>query len=97
MADVIYAMKNYGMDIEIVDPERFAAAVSEAAKNDDMSETVLGLVAYETGNEQAAVPLNSSNRVTVNLLYKLGFKWPITDDSYLANAIKALDTLGFFG
>ncbi|MGN1086153.1 MAG: SDR family oxidoreductase, partial [Porcipelethomonas sp.] len=96
MADVIYAMRSYGFDIDIVSAEKFSAALSEAANNETMSETMLGLVAYETGAEQEIVQLKASNRVTVNLLYRLGFKWPITDDRYLINAIRALDTLGFF-
>lgn len=96
MADVIYAMRDYGFDIDIVSADKFSAALSETVNNESMSETVLGLVAYETGYEQAVVQLKASNRVTVNLLYRLGFKWPITDDRYLTNTIRALDTLGFF-
>ena len=39
----------------------------------------------------------SENQFTAEALYRLGYKWPITDDAYLENAIKALDTLEFFG
>ncbi|MGN0669605.1 MAG: amino acid adenylation domain-containing protein [Oscillospiraceae bacterium] len=97
MADVIYAMRGYRFDIDIVSAERFSEALSEAAKDESMADAVLGLVAYDSGDETAAVQLGASNRFTVNVLYRLGFKWPLIDDGYLASAIKALDTLGFFG
>lgn len=96
MADVIYAMKDYGFDIEIVDSEKFSEVLSEAAKDEKMADAVLGLVAYDTNNENAAIEIGSDNRFTKNVLYRLGYKWPITDNKYLANAIEALDTLNFF-
>ncbi len=33
---------------------------------------------------------------TKNALYRLGFRWPLTDDGYLRGAIRALSSLGFF-
>ena len=96
MADVIYAMKDYGFDIEIVSEERFSEALSEAAKDESMADAVLGLVAYDSGSEDAVIALGSDNRFTKNVLYRLRYKWPITDNKYLANAIEALDTLSFF-
>ncbi|MBQ6530496.1 MAG: amino acid adenylation domain-containing protein, partial [Clostridia bacterium] len=96
MADVIYAMKDYGFNIEIVDAKTFSKALSEATKDEKMADAVLGLVAYDTNNENAAIAIGSDNRFTKNVLYRLGYKWPITDNKYLANAIEALDTLNFF-
>lgn len=36
-------------------------------------------------------------RKAAEVLYCLGYKWPITDDNHLENAINALDKLGFYG
>ena len=40
--------------------------------------------------------LDYGNRFTSQILYRLGYKWPITDDRYLESAIEALDRLTFF-
>ena len=96
MADVIYAMKEYGFEIEIVSEQRFSETLSEVAKDESMADAVLGLVAYDSGSEDAVIALGSDNRFTKNVLYRLGYKWPITDNKYLSNAIEALDTLSFF-
>ena len=96
MADVIAAMCSYGFDIRIVEDNVFADTLSEAAKDSDKSNIVLGLVAYNADDEDARVLIGQENRFTVNVLYRLGYRWPITDGRYLVNAISALDTMNFF-
>ncbi|WP_255882418.1 MULTISPECIES: non-ribosomal peptide synthetase [unclassified Ruminococcus] len=97
MSDVIYAMKSYGFNIEIVSDKEFDSALRSAAKQEDLSQAVLGLIAYATDDENRRYEIMADNRFTSEVLYRLDYKWPITDDAYLENAIKALDTLEFFG
>ena len=96
MADVVSAMRRYGFEIRAVPDETFAAALAKAAEDPTMSEIVLGIVAYASNDENASVLIGQDNRFTTNVLYRLGWKWPITDDAYLLNSIEALDTLAFF-
>ena len=96
MADLIYAMRSHGFDIDIVSDEEFEAAVKEFAKNSDDSEVVSGLIAYTAHNENEIYTLDYSNRFTAQVLYRLDYKWPVTDDRYLESAIEALDRLAFF-
>ena len=96
MADVIYAMRDYGFDIDITDAASFASALGEATKDESMADAVLGLIAYDSGQGEEIVEIGANNRFSANVLYRLGFKWCITDDEYLKNSVKALDTLGFF-
>lgn len=96
MSDVIYAMRAYGFEIEIVSDEVFADTLKAAAAQEEKSEAVLGLVAYASDDENRRYEILSENQFTAEVLYRLGYKWPITDDTYLENAIRALDTLEFF-
>ena len=96
MADLIYAMRSHGFDIDIVSAEEFEAAVKEFAKNSDDSDVVSGLIAYTAHNENEIYTLDYSNRFTAQVLYRLDYKWPVTDDRYLESAIEALDRLAFF-
>jgi len=41
--------------------------------------------------------LGAKNRLTVEVLLRLGFRWPLPDGTYLANALENLKALGFFG
>ena len=95
-ADVIYAMKNYGFDIEVVSDEEFGKTVADAAEKGSSSDTILSLVAYDNKNGSRSYQLGANNRFSMNALLQGDFKWPIIDDNYLANAIEKLDMLMFF-
>ena len=96
MADVIYAMKNYGFKIDIVSDEEFSKTVNDAFENGTSNDTILGLVAYDNKNGNRIYELGADNSFSINALYRGDFKWPIIDDSYLDNAIVKLDELMFF-
>lgn len=96
MSDVIAAMKQYGFPIDILPEEQFSTVMKEASKDSGMSDTLLGLIAYDTGEEEPLYITEAENRFTVEVLYRIGYIWPITDNQYLYHSIKALDGLGFF-
>ena len=96
MADLIYAMRSYGFKLDIVKDEEFEEAVKEFAKNGNDSDAVSGLIAYTSHNENEIYTMEYSNRFTAQVLYRLDYKWPVTDDRYLESAIEALDRLAFF-
>lgn len=96
MSDVIWAMRDYGFDIEVVSDAEFEEALKEAADQAEKSDAVLGLIAYNSDDEERRYEIPSDNRFTVEVLYRLGYKWPITDDAYMEHAIRALDEMEFF-
>ena len=96
MGDLIYAMRNHGFDIQIVKDDEFEQAVKEYAAAHEDSDAVSGLIAYASRDEEQIYTVGYTNQFTTEVLYRLGYKWPITDDRYLENAIDALDKLGFF-
>ena len=55
------------------------------------------MIAYASRDGEQVYTVGYKNQFTTEVLYRLGYKWPITDDNYLENAINALDKLGFFG
>ena len=96
MGDLIYAMRNHGFDIQIVKDAEFEQAVKEYAATHEDSDAVSGLIAYASRDEEEIYTVGYTNQFTTEVLYRLGYKWPITDDHYLENAIDILDGLGFF-
>ena len=96
MADLIYAMQRYGFRLDIVRDGEFEEAVKEFAKNGKESDAVSGLIAYTSHNENEIYTMEYDNGFTAQVLYRLDYKWPVTDDRYLESAIAALDRLAFF-
>lgn len=96
IADVIQAMNHYGFTIKKTGLKEFFARVEEVKNDESMNDAILGLAAYDMGIEDTKTAIACDNRFTTALLYRLGFKWPIVDDVYIENSIKALDELGYF-
>jgi len=97
MSDVISAMHRCGFAIEVVQDEAFQKALRGALEDPDVQATVSGLIAYQSGDSgDRTYMLDADNRFTTEVLYRAGFKWPITGDSYLQGAVRALEGLGFF-
>ena len=40
--------------------------------------------------------VDTDNMFTANVLYRLGFSWPLVDSAYLERAIESLLTLDYF-
>lgn len=96
MADVLDAIRRHGFEVEAVSDDQFKETLESASKNEDESRTVLSLMAYANKEGEDLKMVEADNRFTTNVLYRLGFKWPIVDDRYLEKQLWSLDTLYFF-
>jgi gramicidin S synthase 2 len=94
MANVIYAMKEYGFDISLVSDQVFGESFQQAMQDPHMSEYMSGLLHYRIGDSFVEVP--DDNDFTTTLLYKNGIRWPLTADDYSIKLIGMLDGMGFF-
>ena len=55
------------------------------------------LLAYETMDSSKKVEMiRTENEYTTQCLYRLGFNWSMTADSYISAFLKALKGLGYF-
>ena len=97
MADVIEQMNASGILVETVSDEEFQQSLLAALENEEKNELISGLIAYASSDaDNSTAYIDADNSFTTKALYRLGFKWPMPDSSYLKNALKALETLGFF-
>lgn len=97
IGDVIEVMKEKGMTIEAVEECEFEKHLSMAMRDKSKAEALAGLIAYlNMGRGKRVFPLATSNDYTMQILYRYGFKWPLTTDEYLDKFISLLTGLGFF-
>ena len=96
MGDVIEAMNESGLPIENVSDEEFMGAVYEATNDEEKSKKVSALITYTSKDNHSHSYILTDNSFTIKALYRLGYKWPITDQEYLVKAIKSLNSLEFF-
>lgn len=76
--------------------EEFEQAVKEYAAAHEDSAAVSGLIAYASRDEEEIYTVGYTNQFMTGVLYRLGYKWLITDDCYLEKAIAALAKPDFF-
>ena len=96
MGDVIKAMNDCGLKIESVKDKEFMDAVVDAANDEEKSKKVSALITYTSNDSHTHSYILTDNSFTIKALYRLGYKWPITDQEYLEKAIKSLIGLEFF-
>lgn len=97
MSDVLAAMNDYELPIEVVDDVRFAGILQEKFKDENAVKYLVGILAYQKGAEAEQIyKIAADNSFTSNTLIRLGFKWPITSEDYIKRAIEAIDGLGYF-
>lgn len=96
MGDIIEAMNRYGFPIEIVSDAEFTAKLNEAIADEKRSMLVSGLLTYSSSDSRLRRYIKTDNTFSIKALYRLGFKWPITDEAYLMRVMESLDSLGFF-
>ncbi|MEF9917179.1 MAG: amino acid adenylation domain-containing protein [Lachnospiraceae bacterium] len=97
MGDVIAALNERGLPVEVVSDGEFEEALTDAMEDQEKSLMVSGLISYLSSNTEHSIALiDAQNQFTTQTLYRLGFRWPIADENYLKNAIGQLKELGFF-
>lgn len=97
MGDVIAALNSCGIKIDVVKDSEFNSALNETLRDDKKNMLISGLISYlSSDSENSGEYIGYDNSFTNKALYRLGFKWPITNETYLKNTFEALDTLGYF-
>lgn len=96
MADVIEAMEKVGLHMDKVNDIEFMGAMREAMADEKKSMIVSSLLSYSTSDNLSHEFIGGNSSFTVKALYRLGYRWPITDFDYLTKAMESLVTLGFF-
>ena len=90
---LIDAVNRCGIAVRPVSDEEYYEDFYRMMGDQSMNEKVSALL---TNDRPDMHMLETDNRFTANVLYRLGFSWPFIDDAYLERVIKGLDTLDFF-
>lgn len=76
--------------------KRFRSQFNTLLADESRNTEISSLIAYMNSGKENRRYVGRDNTFTVKVLYRLGFSWPLTGESYIKRAVKALSTLGFF-
>ncbi|MDO4536799.1 MAG: amino acid adenylation domain-containing protein [Coriobacteriales bacterium] len=98
MGDVFDEMTNCGLEVMTVEREAFVDALRAAEEDPDKARILTSMLAYvgkPAGGKPRVVP-KAGNAYTMQVLYRLGFRWTAPSQSYIAQFLEGLESLGFF-
>ena len=97
MEGVFHELNDLGYNIDYVEREEFAKAFSMAQNDPEKAAELTSMMAYMTvpGGRQT-VRITRECEYTMQVLYRLGFTWPVTTWDYIGRFVSALAGLGYF-
>lgn len=90
---IIDSCNRNGIKIVPADDEYYYAEYHKKLGDDRVNAKLNGLAAYDIKDAHA---VDTDNLFTTNILYRIGFSWPLVDDTYLDRAINSILTLDYF-
>ena len=90
---LIDACNRCGITILPEADEKYYAEYHKKLGDDRVNSRLSGLAAYDVKDAHV---VETDNLFTTNILYRIGFSWPLTDDAYLDRAIDSIMTLDYF-
>ncbi len=90
---LVEAANRSGVAIRPVPDEEYYADYYRLLSDKSVNARLQGLMTNDRPDLHA---VETDNTFTANVLYRLGFSWPMTDIDYLEKTIVSLKTLGFF-
>ncbi|MBQ0083223.1 MAG: amino acid adenylation domain-containing protein [Clostridiales bacterium] len=90
---IIDACNRNGITILPEKDEIYYEEFRQKLGNDDINAKLGGLAAYDIKDAHA---VDTDNLFTTNILYRIGFSWPLIDDGYLDRTIYSIMTLDYF-
>ena len=93
--NVFGEMEKLGLPVKPVEREDFDAAMAKAGDDPVKAKLLTSMLAYQSGNKRDT-HIARHNTYTMQTLYRMGYRWPVTSWDYVAQFIGAIKGLGFF-
>lgn len=94
--DIIDIIRPLGLEIEPTEEEDYQNALDEVIADKSKQDGVSGLITSIGSGKVKKIWLPVDNSYTIQVLYRLGIKWPLLSEEYIYNFVKYLDDLDFF-
>ena len=97
MGDLYTEMNKIGLHSEGAEHDEYMAALDKAEQDPEKAKILSSMIAYQNmAHGQKTFTVAKSNAYTMQVLYRMGFMWPVTSFDYMKRFINALRGLGFF-
>ena len=97
MNDLYAQMDSIGLSVSAMESKEYANAFEKAKEDSKKAEVLSSMIAYQNmAHGRKTYSVEKSNAYTMQVLYREGFRWPVTSYEYMKKFLIALEGLGFF-
>ncbi len=96
LSDILNGFAEAGITVKRVEKEEFQQALEKMMENPDLVTLLRPLMAYNLSSTHQMRWIESTNDYTTQVLYRLGFQWPITAADYVHRFVDTIVGFGFF-
>ena len=97
LGDVLSELRVVGEGVRFVEADEFVQALDKAKEDPKKAEQLSSLLAYQNMTKgQKSADVARQNTYTMQVLYRLGYRWTPTSWDYLDRFFTAINGLGFF-
>ena len=94
--DIIDIIKPLGLEIDAVEEDEYDKYLNLALSDKKKQDGLSGLITTVGSDNVKKVLIDAENNYTVQVLYRLGVKWPIISEDYICKFVEFLNDLAFF-
>ena len=96
MEDVYTAMNEVGLTTRAVGDEEYSKILDEAKQDPERNKILSSFMAYERVDGRKTYMVGKSNDYTMQVLYRMDFKWAVSSLRYMRSFLVMLKELGYF-
>lgn len=97
IADIIEIMNSVGLNISGAEDDEFEMAFYKAMEDESKQKAISGLITdLDLKESKDHAHISVVNNYTIQILFRLGYKWPLISDEYLVMFIQYLKEMYFF-
>ena len=96
LSDILNGFAEAGITLKRVETEEFQQALDRMMENPDLVTLLRPLMAYDMGTGHQTRWIESTNEYTTQVLYRLGFQWPVTAKGYVHRFVDTIIGFDYF-
>ena len=96
LSDILNGFAEAGITLKRVESDDFQQALDRMMENPDLVTLLRPLMAYDMGAGHKTRWIESTNDYTTQVLYRLGFQWPVTAKSYVHRFVDTIIGFDYF-
>ncbi len=97
LGDIVTIMREEGILVDLLEDPAYEKALEDSLNDAGRAEYLTSLVAYQgMAGGKTLAPVTVDNQYTSQVLLRMNWRWPVTDNDYLRKFLRDLISLGFF-